>query len=618
MRKAILLAVVLNVLVVIANVTKVYAADYLNSTNNSSEIEKTIDEYVDRYIEKSTIGAEIGVVSEGKTVFQKAYGYADYEAKKKLQNNMMMEWASVTKLFVWVSAMQLYEQGKLELESDVRKYLSNDFLESAGLDKVKPFSMLDLMNHTSGLEDAVMDLGFPSEEYLTSLKDALISAEVDQIYDPGTVMHYSNYGAALAGYVIEVISGEDFYTYVEKNIFDVLDMKNAFINPRLSDEVKSQKAAGYTYTPDPDVGFEKSIWTYVSLYPCGSLNSTMEDMVKFANALLPAKGEKSPLFKEKDTLDLMFETTYAIAEGESGMAHGFFEYGKNPNVYMHNGNSIAFSSAFGLDIKNRKAVLIVTNQANEFDIISGLFDKLLVDDQYVSVGMKDIDYSSLTWQSSYVPARYVEDGYLRFYREMAFYSINSISKDAVVLSQLGNQLTFQNVNGNYMYDGNELILGIKNNEVTHFQFNNTEFVPAKSGRSELPWLVNFGIVALCAVSFFIAFIVRAVMFVSKKKNGDAVESSFIVAWIMNATKAAIIINIVLLVSNSMPWPVLDSVKKYIVINWGLAILLAAELLFYLIVPLIMKNQFKIVRVLPVLTGAVIIFEMFYWNLFTYA
>lgn len=134
-----------------------------------------------------------------------------------------MSWGSATKSRVWISVMQLWEQGKIDLDADIREYLPADFLTN--LRYGAPVTITHLMNHNAGFQEAYADLFVKDPGAVRSLEDALKAHEPEQIYAPGTVTAYSNWGVALAGYIVERISGEDFAGYVHRHIFEPLGME---------------------------------------------------------------------------------------------------------------------------------------------------------------------------------------------------------------------------------------------------------------------------------------------------------------------------------------------------------------------------------------------------------
>ena len=130
-------------------------------------------------------------------LYEGAYGQVDRENNIAATTESVYEWGSISKLTVWVSVMQLYEQGKIDLNADVRTYLPEGFFKNLKYDD--PITMLHLMNHTAGWGEGTWNVQVDKSEDIMSLGNALRYSEPPQIYRPGEVCSYSNWGAALAG-----------------------------------------------------------------------------------------------------------------------------------------------------------------------------------------------------------------------------------------------------------------------------------------------------------------------------------------------------------------------------------------------------------------------------------
>lgn len=124
---------------------------------NETELENLCDKALEPATRDSIGGAVIVVMKDGKIAFEKSYGYADIEHKKPIDPaTTIFEYGSVTKLFTWTSAMQLAENGELDLNKDIRTYLPDDFKLNTKYEK--PITMLHLMNHTAGFDDYLIGL----------------------------------------------------------------------------------------------------------------------------------------------------------------------------------------------------------------------------------------------------------------------------------------------------------------------------------------------------------------------------------------------------------------------------------------------------------------------------
>lgn len=338
-----------------------------------SSLEQTIDSYVAMY-QKKTAAVSIVAVKNGETIVNKAYGFADIEQQRKADTSTIFEWGSASKLLVWTSVMQLVEQGKLDLDTNIQEYLPKGFLKKLEYDA--PITLMNLMNHNAGWEDRMIDLWYLSENEIMDLGETLQKFEPNQIYKPGSVMAYSNFGVAMAGYIVEVQSGQPFYEYVNEHIFKPLNMKDTSIHPSHQDRpdvvLRRNKIQGYT----TNLKLIPKNRVYLSIYPAGGAMGTAEDAAKFLAALMPVNSSNL-LFTYKDTLDEMLSTSqYYDGTSIPRIAHGFFEVEYWASALEHGGNTLAFSSKFVFDPETNFGLVVMTNQFNEQVYCVGLVNKV--------------------------------------------------------------------------------------------------------------------------------------------------------------------------------------------------------------------------------------------------
>lgn len=154
-------------------------------------------------------GVVVAVVKDGKVLFAKGYGYSDVEKKTPVSaDNTLFRPGSISKLFTWTSVMQLVEQGKLDLDRDVNDYL--DFKIPATYPK--PITLRNVMTHTPGFEETAQELFVGEAKDLKPLGQYLKEHLPERIFPPGTTPAYSNYATALAGYIVQRVSGQDYLT----------------------------------------------------------------------------------------------------------------------------------------------------------------------------------------------------------------------------------------------------------------------------------------------------------------------------------------------------------------------------------------------------------------------
>ena len=337
----------------------------LPSGTERDKIGQKIQDYVKEH-EKTTAGMATAVFDKEGTIYQGNFGFMDKEKGLQTDDNSVFEWGSVTKLTVWVSVMQLWEEGKINLEEDIRTYLPEGFLRNLRYDK--PITMLNLMNHQSGFDEAPLYMQGDK-----SLEDLLLQYQPIQSFEPGTTTAYSNYSTGLAAYIVERISRQSFVDYAHKHIFKPLGMERTAIAQDLSDnayvQAKRKQVKGYA----ADGSLLGDALYEVGLYPVGRATGTLSDLQKFAQALLSRK----TLFARSETWDKLYTgTSYYPGTDIVRNAHGFWASEFAVTVLGHGGNTNGFSSFLRLDLKNGIGQVSMNNQGLE-EIYNGGMPELI-------------------------------------------------------------------------------------------------------------------------------------------------------------------------------------------------------------------------------------------------
>lgn len=239
-------------------------------------LETRVDSLIQTYLDSGKIaGVAIGVAKGDSMILNKTYGYADLEFDIRLPRNASFKIASMSKQFTAVAVMQLVEQGKLDLEDDLRKYLNFN----TGNKKVV---VRQLLEHTSGIRDYS---NLPSFETLSRLQlkpDSVLRLLEKEKYDfdPGVTGLYCNSGYYMAGQIIEKVSGMSYEEYLRTNFFEKLTMKNSYVH----DERKIEKNPVHGYMHDKTLvhaPFLAFTWAFAT----GSICSSVEDLVIWNHAL---------------------------------------------------------------------------------------------------------------------------------------------------------------------------------------------------------------------------------------------------------------------------------------------------------------------------------------------
>jgi len=322
------------------------------------DLEAFLDGIIPLQLERSDIaGATILVMKGGKDLLRKGYGFSDVSKKKPVDpETTMFRLASISKLFTWISVMQLAEQGKLDIDADVNKYLDFQVAPAFG----KPITLRNLMTHTGGFEEEIRDILLTNPKWVTPLRDFLIENQPRRIFPPGEVPAYSNYGVGLAGYVVQRVSGEPFEQYVAEHIFQPLGMKHSSFKQPLAEDLSAFPSDGYRdNTEKPAVGFE-----IFNPAPAGGVSSTASDMGRFAQALLNGGEWDGRRIMKAETLNAMWTKQFGTSDALPAMCMGFYQTWRNGlNFIGHGGDLIAFHSIFLLEPKEKLVIFISYNSA---------------------------------------------------------------------------------------------------------------------------------------------------------------------------------------------------------------------------------------------------------------
>lgn len=302
-------------------------------------------------------GASVMVMKDGNVLLEKGYGYADMKSKKAVDPaTTIFRLASISKLFTWVSVMQLVEQGRLNLDTDVNQYL--DFQIRPAFDK--PVTLRNLMTHTGGFEETIDDIILTDPKKGVSLRDYLIHNQPKRIFPPGEVPAYSNYGVGLASYIVQRASGEPFEKYVHEHIFEPLGMTHSSFYQPVEKPLANLPSEGYRGdTTKPPVGFE--IFNPVG---AGGISSSARDMGRFGQALLNGGTLDGKQVLKPETLAQMWTPQFQASNQLPPVCMGFYQDWRNGLKWIgHEGDLIAFHSLFFVEPQQKLVLFVSYNSA---------------------------------------------------------------------------------------------------------------------------------------------------------------------------------------------------------------------------------------------------------------
>src|SRR5580700_6123937 len=317
-----------------------------------SDADAWLDGFMPYTLESNDIaGATVVIVKDGQVLTQRGFGYADVAARKPVDPaTTMFRAGSISKLFTWTAVMQLVEQGKIDLDADVNQYLDFKIPPYQG----KPITMRNLMTHTPGFEEAFKG-GIRFSGQVPPLDEVLKGMLPERVYAPGTTPAYSNYGAGLASYIVQRISGIPFEEYVERNIFAPLNMTHSSFRQPLPAQLAPFMSQGY-----PKASVDAKPYELISIPGAGSVAVSAADMAKFMIAHLT---QGAGLMKPETAL-LMHDPSHATLPGTDRMALGFYELQVNGlSAIAHGGDLNYFHSDMWIFPAKNVGLFISMNSA---------------------------------------------------------------------------------------------------------------------------------------------------------------------------------------------------------------------------------------------------------------
>jgi CubicO group peptidase (beta-lactamase class C family) len=327
-----------------------------------ADVHAFLDGFVPMQLERENIaGAVVLVVKDGAIFFAKGYGYSDVDKRTPVTvDATLFRPGSISKLFTWTAVMQLVEQGKLDLDRDINDYLDFKIPPKFG----KPITLRNLMTHTAGFEEQVKDLITEEGSPIATLKQHLSEHIPERIFPPGTTPAYSNYGATLAGYIVERISGRPFNDYVAENIFKPLGMaRSTFVQPPPPD-LKPLMSGGYNLGSSKHKPFE-----IIEESPAGGLAATASDLARFMIAHLQnGKFENTQILRPETAMQ-MHSRQFGLSPDLNAMCLGFYEETRNGHrIIGHGGDTVYFHSDMHLMPDSALGFFVSYNSAGKGDI----------------------------------------------------------------------------------------------------------------------------------------------------------------------------------------------------------------------------------------------------------
>ena len=365
--------------------------DELTSISNDATRMADLESYMDGLIgglmkAEHVAGVTVSIVAGNQVVLSKGYGLGNVQDGLPVSaDKTRFQIASITKLFTWTAVMQLVEEGKLDLHTDIQEYLPGLTIPKT---YAKPITMAHLMSHTAGLEDRPIGL-FDSRQM--PLRDALKENLPKRIRPPGQLFSYSNHGTAMAGLIVANLSGLTWEEYVQQNILAPLGMKETRTNQPYTEEIDANMSRGYRYSrgqyiPQP--------YAYCPIAPAAAITTTADDMTRFMRAHLNQGKFAGAHILQPPTVELMHSDLHRNHPLATPGAHGFLVYERNTiRSIGHNGGMLCFFSDLRLYPAQDIGIFVAQNTAGK-TIVHRIADEFF--DRYVASVESSVESSGLS------------------------------------------------------------------------------------------------------------------------------------------------------------------------------------------------------------------------------
>ena len=347
--------------------------------------------YVDGAVEEAIRvnhigGVSVAIVDRSGVVMTRGYGVAALSPRRGADADTLFRVGSISKTGVWISLMQLAQAGKISLDDPINAHLPPD-LQIADQGFKAPIRIRDLMNHSAGFEDSVLE-GFiiHDQNRLVSLDAFLRGHRLHRVREPGQVSVYSNYGAILGAAIVAHTSGQLWEDYAEQHVFRPLGMADAtyrqpypaaFAARRglpapMPTQTLARLADSFLYANGE---FESKGFEYVNGgEPVGAMSVSANEMAHYMAALLdPAQMQKSGVLNADTAMAML--TGIPVKDPQLAVwRHGFMDL--NPTLgrpaFGHDGDLIYQHATMIIDPQDGLAIFIAVNTPSGARLLSAL------------------------------------------------------------------------------------------------------------------------------------------------------------------------------------------------------------------------------------------------------
>ncbi|MFK7807512.1 MAG: serine hydrolase domain-containing protein [Saprospiraceae bacterium] len=297
---------------------------------------------------KKVAGITAGYSILGGPQWSDSKGHRDCKTKQRFEATTITRIASIAKPMTAIAILQLREQGKIDIDQPIQHYLPQFPKKAKG-----EITTRHLIQHAAGIGAYESNKERQNKIEYTDLESAIsIFKDRELLSTPGQNHSYSSYGYILLGRIVEIVSGMKYQDYIQKNIWDVAGMANTSVE--VYGKIYNNKSKLYHKKRKAKRAKQTNLSDRI---PAGGIQSTLEDLLKFGDALLSGK-----LISE-ESWELMI-TNSEVKKDRNYFGLGLYLYGENPligNLYGHSGSQTGCSAMLFLAPEKKATIVAVTN-----------------------------------------------------------------------------------------------------------------------------------------------------------------------------------------------------------------------------------------------------------------
>lgn len=443
-----------------------------NSNKETNKPNTQLDEYLTAQSTQYRFNGNVLVAENGKIVFQKSYGYADFDTKRMLNDSSVFELASVSKQFTATAILLLKDKGKLNLTDSLRQYFPE--LPYSGI------SIYQMLTHTSGLPDYEEAMNLKWDHNKIAFNNDMIAflakEKLPVLFAPGTKWTYSNTAYALLASIVEKVSGQSFSEFMAQNIFQPLQMNHTRIyNTRRSlKDTIANYGYGFVYNDSlkkhliPDSVADLKFVIYLDgIQGDGVVNSTTSDLLKWdrsvKNNTLLSEATQKEMLKEHAMVDTAKKSHYGFGV--------FMEKTDLGYVISHSGGWPGYTTYLARNVDKDQTFIVLSNNSSPSPAIATALHYILNGKPVVMpYHHKEITLDSLTLQQ-----------FVGKYKASREISIERIGNKLFVVSSTGRKVELKPESATRFF-------------VTNGTDNQIEFeMDALQKKITKAWVINYGV-----------------------------------------------------------------------------------------------------------------------------